>query len=121
MANYEHIQEVGDIPPSKDAVYTRDRHIKSSFIRRFALMSLIAQVAKIQSEWSRRRPTQDDKTKIETLSQRIALLEPSISIKGMPNIQYVEIWTHTLNCETCKEEIKKIRGDLPEDSLPFDE
>ncbi len=39
----------------------------------------------------------------------------------MPVVQAVKILEHLDHCDVCSEEQRKIRGNLPKDSLPFED
>jgi hypothetical protein len=117
--NLQHIPDLEDIPRKPEAIYGKEGHIKPSFLQKFAIASLEADAQRIETMSSRRRLTQQDRDQIESLRKRALALESSVSSAGIDNRQYIEARTHTIQCSKCREEVERIRGDLPVGALPF--
>ena len=117
--NLQHISDLEDIPRKPEAIYGKEGHIKPSFLQKFALASLEADAQALEIMSSRRRLTQSDRDQIESLRKRAAILRPSISNTGMDSHQYIESRIHAMQCSKWREEVERIKGNLPVGTLPF--
>jgi|SRR3989344_2659241 len=115
----DHITEFSDIPPSPDAVYNSEGHIKDSFLRKLACESLEMDAQRIENLRSRERLTPEQKTEIVNLRERAQFLRSKMVNVGMSDAQFIEMRVHAMRCLECKQEMDKIRGDLPIDGLPL--
>lgn len=114
----DHITETSDIPPSPEAVYNHEKHIKDSFLHRLAWKLLLMDAQTIESQTSRRRLRPEEKAEIMSLRKRAESLKLKMVNPDLPNSQLFEAQNHLMTCPKCKQEIKKIRGDL---ELPVDD
>ena len=108
----DHVTEWSDIPPSPEAIYDRNRHIKHAFLQKFAWKSLETDIQRIEGRASRKRLSSDEKAEITNLKERAESLRFKMTNVGMSDSQLTGMRVHIMRCPECKQEITKIRGDM---------
>jgi len=118
----DHITEPNDIPPSPEAVYNKERHIKPSFLHKLAWKSLETDAQRIEGLASRKRLSPEEVAEIMSLKERAKSLKSKIINPNLSNSQFTEMRVHVMKCLECRQKMRKIRGDLldfPSDIPPL--